>query len=102
MVVDGNHISYDLSRFSGCVIKRAALCDLMQIPEFVDALNAETKFDVGDDWVANIALELKMLYRTPQAMKTNLSDEQIAERIRRQNLARHVVQQYRKLGYYEH
>ena len=101
MIVNGKLVQYDLSRFSKCKLKRAAICDLMQIPDFVQALNSEQEFDISDAWIAAHALELKATYRTPQIMKTNLDSDQIQRRIRYQIIARNVVSYYKKNGYYE-
>ena len=97
MIVDGKCISYDLSRFSQCKIKRVALCDLMQIPDFVSALESEQEFDISDAWIADIAAKLVITMRITSDEKSHLSENEIKLRKRWQSFATNVVKLERKI-----
>ncbi len=101
MIVNGKCVNYDLSRFSNCKLKSAAICDLMQIPEFVAALESENEFDISDAWIARIAFELRQMYATPKSIGDSMTNSERSRRIHCQNIARHVVQKCRKMGLYE-
>ena len=87
MVIDGKIIEYDLSRFSKCKLKRAAICDLLQIPAFVDALKCENEFDISDVWIANIANQFVISMRMTQEDKLRMSEDEIKLRKRWQAYA---------------
>lgn len=98
MIVGGKLITYDLSRFSKCALKRAAICDLMQIPEFVAALNSEKEFDISDEWIAKIAKDLESSLRMSEEEKRLMSDDDIKLRKSMQAEATNVVRLYKKMG----
>ena len=98
MIVNGKFVNYDLSRFKNCTIKRAALCDLMGIPEFVKALEAENEFAVSDQWVAKIVNSLVTDLRMSREEKRSLSQDEIKNRQRQQTQASNVMRLIKKSG----
>ena len=98
MVVNGKLVNYDLSRFRNCKLPRPAICDLMQIPDFVEALNTETKYEISDAWIARIASDLVVSLRMTKEEKESMTDDAIKERRRWQHTATNVVRRERKLG----
>ena len=97
MVVNGKFVTYDLSRFSNCQLKRSTICDLMQIPAFVDALEHEQEFDISDAWIANIANELTVSMRMTKEEKASLTEDEIKLRKRWQAFASNAARLEKKI-----
>ena len=84
MIVNGKLVQYDLSRFEHCSIKKPAICDLMQLPEFVAMLENENEFMISDEWMIKTILQIKASGTLNKAGR---------------NLLRHAYRAYVKAGY---
>ena len=83
MIVNGKMVWYDLSRFKNCTIKKAAICDLMQIPAFSAMLENEKEFAISDAWLIEAILQIR---------------ESGDLDYRQRNLLRHAYHAYQKAG----
>lgn len=95
MIVNGKLVTYDLSRFLDCQLKPVTICDLMRIPEFVEATEREPQTNLSDAWILETIHAIDLAYR--QESMRDISRRRQNEIIYRRRLIRNAERRLRSI-----